>query len=117
MTSFHITICKRCVVFHFFDHTLLINLNCNLILGGLERRDQEAHKEEMVDLHNYKGIYFEDENEKYQCPVTGAHFKFDDLCARMERIRVKRGDPLVEFDSKGNKIYVKSVALPKNGVV
>lgn len=29
----------------------------------------------------------------------------------MERIRVKRGDPLIEFDAKGNKIYVKSVAL------
>ena len=29
----------------------------------------------------------------------------------MERIRVKRGDPLIEFDAKGNMIYVKSVAL------
>ena len=65
----------------------------------------------MVDLNNYKGIYFDDENEKYQCPETGAHFKFEDLYARMERIRIKRGDPLIEFDSRGNKIYVKSVAL------
>lgn len=65
----------------------------------------------MVDLNNYKGIYFDDDNEKYQCPETGAHFKFEDLCARMERIRIKRGDPLIEFDQKGNKIYVKSVAL------
>jgi len=67
----------------------------------------------MVDLNNYKGIYFDDENEKYQCPTTGAHFKFEDLCARMEHIRVKRGDPLIEFDSRGNKIHVKSVALAK----
>ena len=52
----------------------------------------------MVDLNNYKGIYFEDENEKYQCPTTGAHFKFEDLCARMDHIRIKRGDPLIEFD-------------------
>ena len=65
----------------------------------------------MVDLNNYKGIYFEDDNEKFQCPETGAHFKFEDLCGRMERIRLKRGDPLVEFDERGNKIYVKSVAL------
>ena len=68
----------------------------------------------MVDLNNYKGIYFDDENEKYQCPETGAHFKFDDLYARLERIRIKRGDPLIEFDAKGNKIYVKTVALAKS---
>lgn len=72
----------------------------------------------MVDLNNYKGIYFDDDNEKYQCPETGAHFKFTDLCGRMERIRIKRGDPLIEFDSKGNKIHVKSVALAaKSGQV
>lgn len=70
----------------------------------------------MVDLNNYKGIYFDDENEKYQCPVTGAHFKFEDLGARLERIRTKRGDPLVEFDSRGNKVYVKSVALQNKAV-
>ena len=47
----------------------------------------------MIDLNNYKGIYFDDDNEKYSCPITGAHFKFDDICRRLERIRVKRGDP------------------------
>ena len=70
----------------------------------------------MVDLNNYKGIYFDDENEKYQCPETGAHFKFEDLCARMEQIRIKRGDPLIEFDARGNKIHVKSVALAQQQV-
>ena len=68
----------------------------------------------MVDLNNYKGIYFDDDNEKYQCPETGAHFKFEDLCARMERIRIKRGDPKIEFDAQGNKVHVKSVALAGN---
>ena len=67
-----------------------------------------------MDLNNYKGIYFEDDNEKYQCPETGAHFRFDDLCRRMERIRIKRGDPNVKFDKKGNKIYPDKVnAAPK----
>ena len=61
----------------------------------------------MVDLNNYKGIYFDDDNEKFQCPETGAHFKFDDLCRRMERIRIQRGDPKVEFDEYGNKVYEK----------
>ena len=70
----------------------------------------------MVDLNNYKGIYFEDDNEKFQCPDTGAHFKFEDLCQRMERIRIKRGDPLVEFDAHGNKVFVKSVELPSKSL-
>ena len=62
-----------------------------------------------MDLNNYKGIYFEDDNEKYQCPETGAHFRFEDLCRRMEKIRIKRGDPNVKFDKKGNKIYPDQV--------
>ena len=63
----------------------------------------------MVDLNNYKGIFFEDENDKYQCPQTGAHFKPQDLCQRLEFIRIKRGDPQIEFDSEGNKVYIKSL--------
>lgn len=27
-----------------------------------------------IDLENYKGIYYGDDNKKFQCPVTGAHF-------------------------------------------
>ena len=53
----------------------------------------------MVDLNNYKGVFYEDENEKYQCPSTGAHFRPTDLSQRLEVIRVKRGDPQIEFDS------------------
>ena len=56
-------------------------------------------------MNNYKGIYFEDDNEKFQCPETGAHFKYDDLCRRMERIRIKRGEPKIEFDENGNRFY------------
>ena len=58
----------------------------------------------MVDLNNYKGVFFEDENEKYQCPSTGAHFRPSDLCQRLDIIRVKRGDPQIAFDENGNKI-------------
>ena len=61
----------------------------------------------MIDLNNYKGIYFEDDNEKYQCPETGAHFKFDDLCRRMEKIRKHRGDPNIQFDEEGNTFLVE----------
>jgi len=34
-------------------------------------------------LVNYKGIYFEDDNEKFQDPNTGAHFKHNDMCKRL----------------------------------
>lgn len=33
-----------------------------------------------IDPNNYKGIYFEDDpGNKWQDPVTGAHFKFTDM--------------------------------------
>ena len=36
---------------------------------------------------NYKGIYFnDDQNSKYTCPVTGAHFEFKDMCNRMKKV-------------------------------
>jgi hypothetical protein len=42
---------------------------------------------------NYKGIYHDKVEEKYTCPETGAHFKFRQMCALLDRIRVERGDP------------------------
>jgi len=41
---------------------------------------------EEKDLHNYKGIYFGDENEKFICPWTGAHFKFEELTSKLQRV-------------------------------
>lgn len=44
-----------------------------------------------VDLKNYKGIYAnEDNGQKYQCPVTGAHFEIKDLCRRLTKVIEKR---------------------------
>ena len=44
-----------------------------------------------VDLKNYKGIYAnEDNNQKYQCPHTGAHFEVKDLCRRLVKVIDKR---------------------------
>lgn len=34
---------------------------------------------EETDLNNYKGIYFNDENSKFICPKTGAHFKHEEV--------------------------------------
>lgn len=43
-----------------------------------------------IDYNNYKGIYANDEGQKYQCPETGAHFEFNDLCRRMSKILNQR---------------------------
>jgi len=42
---------------------------------------------ENIDFANYKGIYAEDDSDqKYTCPVTGAHFEFNDISRRMQKI-------------------------------
>lgn len=44
-----------------------------------------------IDFANYKGIYANDEHgQKYQCPETGAHFEFKDLCRRIHKIMESR---------------------------
>ena len=40
-----------------------------------------------MDLKNYKGIYANEVNtQKYQCPITGAHFEVKDLCRRLSKV-------------------------------
>jgi hypothetical protein len=42
-------------------------------------------------LLNYKGIYFAENDEaKYTCPVTGAHFEFMDMCRRLKLLQQQR---------------------------
>lgn len=44
-----------------------------------------------IDFKNFKGIYFNDDpNRKYQCPDTGAHFEYGDLCKRMLKLKELR---------------------------
>jgi hypothetical protein len=46
-----------------------------------------ATTDDNMDLKNYKGIYANDDNtQKYQCPVTGAHFEVKDLCRRLQKV-------------------------------
>lgn len=44
-----------------------------------------------VDFANYKGIYAEEESDqKYTCPITGAHFEFKDICRRLSKVLAGR---------------------------
>jgi hypothetical protein len=44
----------------------------------------------IVDLTKYKGIYYNDDNKKFQDEETGAHFEFNDLCHRLQGVIVWR---------------------------
>lgn len=39
-----------------------------------KKNDAAADREEIVDLVNFKGLYFGGDNEKYTDEKTGAHF-------------------------------------------
>lgn len=51
------------------------------------------------DLLNFKGMFFENEHQKYTCPNTGAHFEPKDLCRRLNLIKTER-----ENQSKDNDL-------------
>lgn len=50
----------------------------------------EPQNEATDDLINYKGIYFNDNNEKYIDDETGAHFRHEDIYQRLLIAKVER---------------------------
>ena len=52
-----------------------------------------AEVKHVESLINYKGIYAEvKDDQKFTCPTTGAHFRFNDLIDRLQYISEKRAD-------------------------
>ena len=72
------------------DSTSLFCLYLNIgsydqtIVENMEDFEDQAHNQAqqapVFDLNNYKGMFYDQDNEKYTCPHTGAHFRFGDLC-------------------------------------
>ena len=72
-----------------------------------------------INFANYKGIYANDEaGQKYQCPETGAHFEFKDVCRRLNRVLEKRKvideqiygkNQMAQETSKGGSYDVQAV--------
>ena len=59
---------------------------------------------EDVDLQNYKGIYFNDDpSRKYQDKATGAHFEFNQMCARLQTVYISRKKEMQRERERGNK--------------
>lgn len=62
---------------------------------------------EDIDAQNYKGIYFGDESQKWQCPVTGAHFRYKDMFKRLEKVAYLRHSEERERDKLLQKVNRK----------
>ena len=43
-----------------------------------------------VDFNNFKGMYFGKNNDKYIDPESGCHFRYDDFCRRLTKLKQKR---------------------------
>ncbi len=56
-----------------------------------------------VNLNNYKGIYFGDDNKKFLDDETGAHFEFHDICRRLVPVQELRKKLDQRMEMKKNR--------------
>lgn len=79
--------------------------------------NKSNREENIKDLVNFKGIYFGDENEKFQDPLTGAHFQYDDICMRLLKAKKERSKAEMKLNitqnSERDKIYANLI-IEKN---
>lgn len=69
----------------------------------------DAPNEQAEDLINYKGIYFNDNNEKYIDEATGAHFRYEDIYQRLLIAKVERNRTDKELNiSYSSQNYVQT---------
>jgi hypothetical protein len=84
---------------------LIFNL-LNNMLGKTTNHILDSSSSEDPELDNYKGIYFNDENDQ-KFYEGGAHFRYRDLCHILEKIVVtlspgRRGKNMYEDYEEGN---------------
>lgn len=67
--------------------------------------DKKQDKQDVNDLINYKGIYFDDDTgQKYTCPETGAHFEYLDMYRRLKKIAsIRSKEERLDKQSSVNK--------------
>lgn len=58
--------------------------------SGKLKAEKPPPEQQTFDLLNFKGMFFEQEHQKYTCPHTGAHFEVKDLCRRLTFIKAER---------------------------
>ena len=64
------------------------NVSDSQILLEFDNQDNEDNIINQNDHNNYKGIYFETKTEQ-QYYEAGAHFTYNDLCSRLEKIKIE----------------------------
>ncbi len=62
-----------------------------------------APDQQTFDLLNFKGMFFEQEHQKYTCPTTGAHFEPKDLCRRLNLVKTDRDKQLITDNNNNLK--------------
>ena len=68
----------------------------NYSLKSIQPKVAQTENDALEVVPPYKGQHHDQPPESYQCPHTGAHFKFVNLCSLLEQIRIERGDPFCE---------------------
>ena len=66
---------------------MLLKKSPKVILPWLTPLDKQQDQQYVVDLTKYKGIYYNDDNKKFQDEETGAHFEYHDLCRRLVNLQ------------------------------
>ena len=53
-------------------------------------KDNDSDIDEVANLDDFKGIYYGDKTEKYIDPDNGCHFRYDDFCYRLTKLKEQR---------------------------
>lgn len=94
--------------------------------NGEKAKDNEVfHKNDKME--NYKGVYFKEQATKYFDPITGAHFEYQDMCTKLEKIISERNapqprnslaigqdSPVIELEKPSCKKLNESQDIPTN---
>lgn len=80
-------------------------------MRNFDSDSEEEDQRNKHDIHNYKGICDEDEEEKFIDPDTGAHFEFKDFCKRLTEFRNQNID--LRYQRNHNSQYYSSDSQSK----
>ena len=60
-------------------------------MKGIENRNDLEIEESAydIDYQNFKGTFYEDKQiDIYEDEITGAHFKYNDLCSKLKYFKI-----------------------------
>ena len=92
-------------------------MKLNLIIQTMNYLDandiyeDDSDLDENIDLLNYKGEFFNSKREKYQDPITGAHFRYEEVYRILKLMQNKESKSRISLNSKitpnlGDNMYL-----------